>query len=204
MSHWDEPLVIVEEYIVAYRSGHVEVLQDILDSFRWLIIKESYSILEKSSYSGLEIHDLYDVGMVALVAAVENFEFGKSVFAGYAKLIIERSMRNYIRECSTNNLNLLNASLSLDEQIYGDSNFTLADSCGEEDPYISRKHIPEEDVGNFIAYIDIEFTEDEKTLLKYRLQGYKYDEIIKITKWSRKKTFNLVKRLKKLLEEYKS
>lgn len=200
----DEPFseVTPEECLVVYHRGVQEGLDIIMEKFRNLIKKEARILLEQNPQVRLEREDLYGVGTYALINAVETFEFGRSVFAGYARLLIRREMRAYVRECSTKNAQMLNTAYSIDEEVFDDSKITLADTMGKVDPYIAHNVIPEDDNDNFFEYLDIEFSEEEKVIGAYRLKGYTYDEIIARTGWSRKKVFAIAKIMRIKLEQY--
>lgn len=193
MDHKEKPLVSIEEKIIAWRAGDEDALLDILDDFHWMIVKEAKSIYDNTPYNGLEIDDLISVGRMALTDAVTSFEFNRSVFAGYAKLVVRRGIWNYARENMTNNRSVLNGAYSLDATIDDSSTYCLYDSMGKEDPYLSCNHLPEDDIARFLDYVDLHLTHDEKVLTEMRLNGYNYDEIIAFTRWSRKKTFLIAK-----------
>ncbi|MGI6713649.1 MAG: hypothetical protein ACOX3K_01145 [Bacilli bacterium] len=194
--------VTPEECIIVYRRGVQEGLDIIIEKFEFLIKKEANDLIEQYPYTGLEREDFHGVGVIALIQAVNSFEFGKSVFAGYARLLIQRAMRAYMKECSTKNFSVLNYAMSLEQELFEDGKITLGDTVGSYDPHLAYNTIPEDDLENLINYIEIDFTEEEAMLALYRLRGYTYDEIIVMTKWSRKKVFAIAKTLKNKLSDY--
>ena len=61
--------------------------------------KMVYSIISKYSYNKNDLEDLYQVGMIALSHACDNFKEGYNTkFSSYAHLYIKGEILKYIRE----------------------------------------------------------------------------------------------------------
>ena len=193
--------VNVDDLVELAQTGDY-VAQAQLDTlFRYMIVKIANDVYYNTSYNGLEIDDLRSVGQISFYDAIKSFRRGKSPFPAYAKLIVERGIRNCSKEQMGLGRQYLNTAVSLDTPIQGeDSNLILLDTLGEDDSYIACTTLKDDDIEHMEEYFEKRFSSIQTMIMKYILQGYNNEEIIKMMGKSRKAYYNELRAIRKILE----
>ena len=83
-----------EQYIAAYREGDTDTIEVILDRYKNLVRAKA----SKMYILGGDVQDLIQEGMIGLVKAVRDYDFGRDAsFATFADLCVSRQIYNAIQ-----------------------------------------------------------------------------------------------------------
>ncbi|MDD6879625.1 MAG: sigma-70 family RNA polymerase sigma factor [bacterium] len=110
-----------------------------------LVSKFAKEYAKKFNNIGIEYDDIFQQGMYGLSIAIKKYNSNeKTLFYTFALTCVKREMINLLRKSITNNNNLLNRAISIDEPIY-DNGLILEEVCED-----NRNRI--ENVINSIEY----------------------------------------------------
>lgn len=183
------------------QSGDYVAIEQLHTLFRFMIVKIANDVYYNTGYNGLEIEDLRSVGQASFYEAVKSFRTGSSPFPAYAKLVVERGIRNCSKEHMGLGRQFLNNAISLDTPIGNDdSSLVLLDTLGEEDAYIAATILKDDDLENMNDYFETHFNPKQTKILRAIFEGYNNEEIIKAFHVSRKAYYYELKKIRHILE----
>jgi RNA polymerase sporulation-specific sigma factor len=97
MNHYD-----IEACVKAAKTGNKEELTRILEQFKPFIIKTAKDF----NIRCCDIHDLMQIGYMAIINAVEKYRVGSNTFSSYAFTSIKNAFRHTARQHSKYNTEL--------------------------------------------------------------------------------------------------
>jgi RNA polymerase sigma factor (sigma-70 family) len=186
----------IKRIVGQVKDENESAIKELLEQFAPLIRNTAFTAFETTGFSGLEVNDLISVGNFAIYNAAKNYQEQRGPFPAYAKLLVRRSIWNYLRENMASSHSLLNEAHSLDEELNYGEGLTLMDSVGDEDPYISKHLLREDDIENMESYLPFSLTRQEKMIILYRLQGYYPQEIMQAMGLSKYHYYLLIENIK--------
>lgn len=196
-----EEKVDIDTLVDQAKTGDYVAQEQLHTLFRFMIVKIANDVYYNTSYNGLEVDDLRSVGQASFYEAVRSYRKGKSPFPAYAKLIVERGIRNCSKEHMGLSRQYLNTAISLDTPIQGeDSSLVLLDTLGEDDAYMACTSLKDDDLEHMSDYFEKRFSKTQTAIMKFILQGYNNEEIMKMMQKSRKAFYNELRTIRKILE----
>jgi RNA polymerase sporulation-specific sigma factor len=97
MNHYD-----IEACVKAAKTGNKEELTRILEQYKPFIIKTAKDF----NIRCCDIHDLIQIGYMAIINAVEKYRVGSNTFSSYAFISIKNAFRHTARQHSKFNIEL--------------------------------------------------------------------------------------------------
>lgn len=182
-----------EELIRKLRSGNGELMDYIMDKYKFLVRKRANAMF----LIGGENEDLIQEGMIGLFKAVRDFrEDRESSFAHFADLCVSRQIFNAVEASRRKKHQPLNSYVSLNAED-GESGAMFLDmlmSLDAADP--EQLVIDRENAAAMGERIDRTFSRMEKTVLSYYLKGMNYVEIAKVMDKKPKAIDNALQRIR--------
>lgn len=182
-----------EELIRKLRSGNGELMDYIMDKYKFLVRKRANAMF----LIGGENEDLIQEGMIGLFKAVRDFrEDRESSFAHFADLCVSRQIFNAVEASRRKKHQPLNSYVSLNAE-NGESGAMFLDmlmSLDAGDP--EQLVIDRENAAAMGERIDRTFSRMEKTVLSYYLKGMNYVEIAKVMDKKPKAIDNALQRIR--------
>ena len=139
-----------------------------------------YDILENDL-----INNLYHV--------IENYDSSKGVFYSYVKTAVYFTVKNFLREITKNNINTCSLESEVEDDLY------LIDVLSSEDnmsKIVERYYVLEE-VEEILNKIDL-LKEEDKYVVRLKMQGYSVDEISRMTEFNLRKVNYILAKFKKM------
>lgn len=177
-----------------------------INALEYLINTKCKSLVRKRTRGyfilGADKEDVIQEGMVGLYKAIRDFNPEKEVsFAAFAELCINRQIISAIKAASRQKHSPLNSSVSMDNPVSGDDDYTYLDfiqssDINPEELVIgkeSRKHMER-------AIVDALSNMEQRVLALY-LKGKSYTEIAVIMGKEEKSIDNALQRIKKKVEK---
>ncbi len=177
-----------------------------INALEYLINTKCKSLIRKRTRGyfilGADKEDVIQEGMVGLYKAIRDFNPEKEVsFVAFAELCINRQIISAIKAASRQKHSPLNSSVSMDNRVSGDDDYTYLDfiqssDINPEDLVIgkeSRKAMER-------AIIDALSNMEQRVLALY-LKGKSYTEIAVIMEKEEKSIDNALQRIKKKVEK---
>jgi len=172
------------ELVALAKEGNEEANNLLYQKYKPIVVSKSKDAIVYASHHGIEINDIMQEGYIGLEEAIKNFnEDDNTTFYTFAVLCINRQIINYLRKCTRGKNKILNDAISIDETV--EKNFK--DDFDIEMNFISK------DIMNDITD---KLTEFEYNVLKFRLDGYSYEEIAKLLNKNIKAIYNTFQRIK--------
>lgn len=172
------------ELVSLAKEGNEEANNLLYQKYKPIVVSKSKDAIVYASHHGIEINDIMQEGYIGLEEAIKNFdEDDNTTFYTFAVLCINRQIINYLRKCTRGKNRILNDAISIDETV--EKNFK--DDFDIEMNFISK------DIMNDLTD---KLTEFEYSVLKFRLDGYSYEEIAKHLNKNIKAIYNTFQRIK--------
>jgi DNA-directed RNA polymerase sigma subunit (sigma70/sigma32) len=105
----------IKRIVGQVKDENESAIKELLEQFAPLIRNTAFTAFETTGFSGLEVNDLISVGNFAIYNAAKSYQQERGPFPAYAKLLVRRSIWNYLRENMASSHSLLNEAHSLDE-----------------------------------------------------------------------------------------
>lgn len=182
-----------EELIRMLRSGKGELMDYIMDKYKFLVRKRANAMF----LIGGENEDLIQEGMIGLFKAVRDFkEDRESSFAHFADLCVSRQIFNAVEASRRKKHQPLNSyvSLNAEDEESGAMFLDMLMSLDAADP--EQLVIDRENAAAMGEKIDRTFSKMEKTVLSYYLKGMNYVEIAKVMDKKPKAIDNALQRIR--------
>lgn len=180
--------------IYLVQSYNREALNILVEKYQKFIpawVKEILSNLSISKEVDIDV--IIDDVKYSIYKMIETYNQDKGIFYSYIKGAANNIVMNHLRGCKKHSGYILSLEYEIDE------GYTLLDSLSSNDnmsKIIERYNMIEE-VENFNEKINI-LKEDEKNIIKMKMQGYSKDEISNMTNTSIRKVNYLINKVKKL------
>lgn len=173
------------------KSGDTNSLGALIERY-----SEKVTIKARSfkNLNGIDCDDLYQEGMLGLVAAVYSFDEGFGVqFSSYASKLVSRNMLSAIRKANNKSNLPLQYYVSLDDD----------DTLLSHTPTPEELVIFNEELDAVHEFIENKLSKSEKKVFKLNLAGLSYSEISEILDCDEKFIDNALQRTRKKLREFK-
>jgi RNA polymerase sporulation-specific sigma factor len=196
------------ELVYLIEEKNEAALNMLYEKYKPIIEIKTKKYIKYASKLGLEYSDLFQEGMLGLSEAIKSFNVKKDVqFKTFANLCIERQIFTALKKASRKKHNVLNDSLSLDENLT-DTETTLLDFIFDKnsDPsdYIESLETKKE----LFTRIDNELTPLEKEVFNLKINNLDYKEISLLLNKSYKSIDSAIQRIrlkvKKILKKIKN
>lgn len=171
------------ELISLVADGKYEYLQIIIDRYMPVIIKTAKSF----AFSGIDVEDLIQEGILAVFSAVKSFDESKSKFSTFVTLCINRKMSSAVKVVNASKRVPENMISSIDDVV-----LTLDDD--PESIYINK-----ENYERFKEQISTSLSELEYAVLCRFVDGKSYGDIAKELGISLKSVDNSLTRIRNKL-----
>lgn len=171
------------------KSGDTAALTLLIQRYSDVILQKAKSF---KGLSGIESDDLYQEGMMGLVAAVYSYDETREIqFSTYAVTVAARKMLSALKK-SNNKSNLpLRSYISIEEE-----NNLLSFAPTPEEIIIYNEELDK--INNFIK---TKLSKTEKKVLKLSLLGMSYSEIADILECTEKSVDNAIQRVRKKIRD---
>lgn len=171
------------------KSGDTAALTRLLERYSDIILQKAKSF---KGLSGIESDDLYQEGMMGLVAAVYSFNETREIqFSTYAVTVASRKMLSALKK-SNNKSNLpLRSYISIEEE-----NNLLSFAPTPEEIIIYNEELDK--INNFIK---TKLSKTEKKVLKLSMLGMSYSEIADILECTEKSVDNAIQRIRRKIRD---
>lgn len=171
------------------KSGDTAALTLLIQRYSDIILQKAKSF---KGLSGIESDDLYQEGMMGLVAAVYSYDETREIqFSTYAVTVAARKMLSALKK-SNNKSNLpLRSYISIEEE-----NNLLSFAPTPEEIIIYNEELDK--INNFIK---TKLSKTEKKVLKLSLLGMSYSEIADILECTEKSVDNAIQRVRKKIRD---
>lgn len=195
-----------EELIGMLRDGDLRIEDYLMDKYKNLVRKKANSMF----LMGGETEDLIQEGMIGLVKAVRDYDFGRDAsFFTFADLCISRQIYTAIQASNRKKHWALNNYISIHGKEYSDSSENTNTATAIELGLVHNDNvqnpesiiIAQENVEEIEEIIENELSDLEKQVLDLHLVGFPYDEIAKILGRDEKSTDNALQRVKQKLKK---
>lgn len=156
----------------------------------------------KNKFSGIDLNDLIQEGMIGLNEAIRSFKLNKEVkFTTFATLCIDRKMKTYLIKQNRNKHKLLNESLSLD-YVATDSDEPLVSFIAENSNYTPENIVVNIEMRQEL-YDKIKriLTPFELEVLDLKINGFNYREISNVLSKEIKAIDNALQRIKNKIKK---
>lgn len=194
-----------EELIGLCRDGDGQVEAFLMVKYKNLVRKKAGTMY----LIGGETEDLIQEGMIGLVKAVRDYDFGRdATFFTFAELCITRQMYTAIQNSNRKKHWPLNHYISLysdgENERDEDGNAASLVDCLENDAKVTdpeRIVLSQEAVDSIEKIIQNELTELEKQVLELHMTGMGYVEIARVLGRDEKSTDNALQRTKQKIRK---
>ena len=182
------------------QSGDQEAVNQILKNY------ENFIFLKSRDYFllGADKEDILQEGMIGLIKAIKAYNADKETsFNTFAILCIKRQIITAIKASNAQKNMVLNSALgnSLETEDGKEINYSKGISSGvtynPEELYLGKEQITE-----FKKYLEKSFSQIEKEVFLYMVNGYNYREIAGRLGKSLKTIDNAMQRIKRKSEEW--
>lgn len=180
------------------RSGDEKALDELYEKYKKVVlnIAKKYYLVDGNN------DDIVQEGMFGFVKAVNTFDETKCEFVPYLRKLVEQQIVNAIKKSQSQKNMPLNermtlnsqGEISLDDAVISIPNNTLSPEL---------EVIYEENSKNLNDLISSRLSSFEQKVLQLYLDGYKYNDIIKMLDVSYKSVDNALSRIKIKLQNFK-
>ncbi|MFA6708191.1 MAG: sigma-70 family RNA polymerase sigma factor [Fusobacterium sp.] len=175
------------EALIKAKSGDNESFEILLKKY------EKYIYMNTKNYYLIdgEREDLIQEGMIGLLKGIKSFDFNREVsFKTFVIMCMRRQIISALKNSNSKKNQVLNV-------IYTSSDENIKEKIFKEKaPNAEEIFIYKELMQEFKTYSDKHFSNLEKNVLKYLIQGYSYGEIAEILEKSNKTIDNTYQRIK--------
>ncbi len=185
-----------ENTVTLAQAGNSQAMEQIIARYKPLVQSTS----SKFYMNGLDNDDIIQEGMIGLYRAIIDYKPGKSAFKTFAVLCITRRIISVLKATKRQKHIPLNSSLSLDNELYQNSDNFLIDLI--EDTHKKNPEsiiISEENLKQYKKIISNTLSALEYKVFTYHLHGHSYSDIAKIINKDIKSVDNAIQRIKKKL-----
>lgn len=182
------------------QEGDQDAINQILKNY------ENFIFLKSRDYFllGADKEDILQEGMIGLIKAIKAYKEDKDTsFNTFAILCIKRQIITAIKASNAQKNMVLNAAISnsLETEDGKEVNYSKGLSTGitynPEELYIGKEQVTE-----FKSYLEKSFSQIEKEVFFYMVNGYNYREIADRLGKSLKTIDNAMQRIKRKSEEW--
>ena len=184
------------ETLTLAQSGNQQAIEQIMAQYKGMV----NSLASKFYMSGLDNEDIIQEGMIGLYNAILNYKPAKSGFRSFAGLCISRKIISALKSTKRQKHIPLNSSLSLDNEIYENSDSHMIDFI--ESPKKSNPEeiiISNENIERFLKLIPKALTKLELDVFNLYIEGFSYKDIGKFLNKDTQAVDKAVWRIKKKL-----
>jgi len=191
-----------EQHIELYKEGEPGHVEEIMDRY-----KDMVKIKAKTMYLvGGEKQDLIQEGMIGLVKAVRDYDFGRDAsFATFADLCVSRQMYNAIQASGRYKNLPLNDYISLSsdgtDNDFEEERRTVASVAAGPNFEPEKTVISKENVNEINRLIDRTLTDKEKDVFRLSMTGLSTSKIAAILSLEPKSADNALQRAKAKLRK---
>lgn len=175
------------EALIKAKSGDNESFEILLKKY------EKYIYMNTKNYYLIdgEREDLIQEGMIGLLKGIKSFDFNREVsFKTFVIMCMRRQIISALKNSNSKKNQVLNV-------IYTSSDENIKEKIfKEKGPNAEEIFIYKELMQEFKSYSEKHFSDLEKNVLKYLIQGYSYGEIAEILDKSNKTIDNTYQRIK--------
>lgn len=191
-----------EQHISLYREGDTAHIEVILDRYKNLVRYKASSMF----ILGGDEQDLIQEGMIGLVKAVRDYDFGRDAsFATFADLCISRQIYNAIQASGRLKNLPLNDYVSLtaeSETEDGNKDRVLVENiAGNPEFQPEEIVISQENVDEINRYIEEKLTKSERDVFRLHITGLPTSRIAAILAMEPKSADNALQRAKSKLKK---
>lgn len=190
------------ELLYLYHQGDEEALALLIEKYRRIMgaYARGYSGKVKTS---CEVSDIYQLALISLYNAVNSYKENMGCrFSSYFKIVMERSIYNYIRHIYSDVCRANREAISIDQLVNDYEGIYVVDTIACE----QRKSDPCWNVNikdmmcNVNRIVEALSPEEQKI---YRLweKGFSYREIAVLVEETEKRVDNVLYKIKRLLRE---
>lgn len=186
--------------LISYVYENNEEANNILiKKYEPLIKSIANRMLKCCSYSGLELNDLVQEGMIGLNHAISYFNEQKDItFYTFAKKCVERRLISVIVASKRLKHKVLNESISFDsdDENYSFEGILKDDSNNPEDIVIKT-----DEFDDLIIKVKDKLTDFEQQVFELMISYFSYSEIAQILDKDKKQIDNAIQRVKAKVRE---
>ncbi len=184
--------------LISYIAESNEEANEILyEKYRPLIIGTANKMYKSCKYTGIEMNDLIQEGMLGLNQAIKHFSDNKDAsFYTFAKTCIERRMLSMLISSKRLKNKILNESVSLDIETNDGANLNLEEFIGSDIDNPDYRLINKEAEDEMLKKIESLLTPFEKKVFLLKISGFDYIEIGALLSKPAKSIDNALQRIK--------
>lgn len=180
-------------------SESEEAHEILLNKYKPLIINISQKMLSFCKNSGVELNDLIQEGLIGLNDAINTYNDSKDVpFGVYAKMCVERKIKDFIKTINRQKNKILNESISFEND---DEDIKLDKFLIDKSNNPLELVLNDEWEKQIINKISKDLTDFEKDVFKLKKEGLDYKEIALKLNVDSKKIDNALQRIKQKVKK---
>lgn len=189
------------ELVIEYQEGNQFAFDHLLELYAPIIRYKS----KKYYAPGLQCDDLWQEGCIGLFEAVNRYKKdGGSLFRPFAKTHIQNHIINAIKKATRKKHELCNKAISLYEPYRAEEGYHLIDQIPSNNP--TPEDIIMRGDGDETSFLQSQnilllFSDIEKKVLQYYLDGFSYHEVAGVVGINYKSVDNALKRVKMKLRK---
>lgn len=191
----------LNDYEIIYMVGEKdEIARNLMyEKYSPLIKKEARRLYKYGKTLGLGKEDLEQEGYIALLSALDNYNPNKNVlFYTYVSAAIRRKMQNLIRSGLSQKHQILNSSISLDQEI-NEEGTNLFSFIEDKDTLTPLEELEIKENINRLKYILYDLPIIEASILELKMNNFKMYEISELLGISATTIRNINSKIKKNL-----
>lgn len=153
---------------------------------------------------GAEKDDLLQEGMLGFCEAIYAYDAEKcDSFSAFASICITREVLSAVKKYNRQKHLMLNSSISLDAPVDDTEDASLMGLIEDEAAPDMEEHIiAKEEIRNWERTIHLVLTPSEKEVLRYYMEGKRYQDIADAMNKTVKSVNNTMQRIRKKLQKY--
>ena len=190
------------ELIDYIREDNEEANKILFDKYKPLMEQNARRLLKYCKYSGLELNDLVQEGMLALNQALKTFNESKeTIFFTYARTCIERRQISAVLSSQRNKHKALNEAIPY--ELYNEENgIEKSSSILLDNSYNPESIVFDSENGNeLISKIKKTLTIFEDQVFDLKVAGFNYSEIAEILNKEKKAIDNAIQRIRNKIKD---
>lgn len=185
------------ELLSYVNDNNEEATEIIYTKYKPMIEQNAKRLLKYSKYTGLDLNDLIQEGLVGLSKAIKTFNNSKEAsFYTYAKTCIERKQISALIGSQRLKHKFLNESLPFEVYDKDQEPVDLGDLIVDNTTNPESIVTDIEDSNLLIERINSVLTDFEKQVFNLKASGFSYVEIASLLEKSRKQVDNAIQRIK--------
>lgn len=190
------------ELLSYVNDNNEEATEIIYNKYRPIIEQNAKRLLKYSRYTGLELNDLIQEGLLGLNRAITTFDETKDTsFFTYAKTCIERKQISALIGSQRLKHKFLNESLPFEIYDKDQEPIDIGDLIGNNASNPENIMEDIEDSNNLIEKINSVLTDFEKQVFNLKATGFNYVEIAGLLEKDRKQIDNAIQRIKNKIKD---